>query len=409
MPNLIFKEYKKGTYVGWSADSSDTSPGDFCYNYDRGMASYFANLKPNTTYTIKRIDTSTRMRVGFSNEPLYGYISSDGSSSYISNIYKTNSRRIDSNDPYTFTTNDTDIYLQIYFTNNSEFSTRVMLNEGTTIEDYVEPTEHLPSAWYIDPDEGMTQDIFPPLLPEPLSKPFPPYAIVNKGNDGFGPNEYASLPDLGAFANASELTSVKIPSTCKLIGITAFRNTKLTSVRLPDDCQYYPTSFPDGCVVNGGSIIKKTVYLKWHITKRYGWDSAQAIQVAEFEIYDKNDNKIPISEVVYGNLTPTKEDEGLSKLIDGDLHTKYCSTWWGGYETGNCVLIMKCEVTDISDIKSYSYFTPEGTAIEESQRDPVSWTLGYASNQDGPFITISTVEDATVNHDRLSKAGTWYI
>lgn len=55
---------------------------------------------------------------------------------------------------------------------------------------------------------------------------------------------------LGAFANATSLERVSIPKTVKYIGAEAFRNTLLTSVTIASDCTYFPTSFPDGCVVN---------------------------------------------------------------------------------------------------------------------------------------------------------------
>ena len=55
---------------------------------------------------------------------------------------------------------------------------------------------------------------------------------------------------LGAFANAVSLTQISIPRSCKKIGRFAFTNTQLTSVTIASDCTYFPTSFPDGCVVN---------------------------------------------------------------------------------------------------------------------------------------------------------------
>ena len=56
--------------------------------------------------------------------------------------------------------------------------------------------------------------------------------------------------ELGAFANAVNLTQVSIPRSCKKIGRYAFANTQLTSVTIASDCDYYDTSFPAGCVVN---------------------------------------------------------------------------------------------------------------------------------------------------------------
>lgn len=55
---------------------------------------------------------------------------------------------------------------------------------------------------------------------------------------------------LGAFANATQLQRISIPKSVKYIGTEAFRNTQLTSVTIASDCTYFPTSFPDGCVVN---------------------------------------------------------------------------------------------------------------------------------------------------------------
>ena len=55
---------------------------------------------------------------------------------------------------------------------------------------------------------------------------------------------------LGAFANATQLRRISIPRSCKKIGKETFRNTRLVSVTIARDCEYYDTSFPDGCVVN---------------------------------------------------------------------------------------------------------------------------------------------------------------
>lgn len=57
-------------------------------------------------------------------------------------------------------------------------------------------------------------------------------------------------PLFGAFANAMQLKRISIPKSVKYIGTEAFRNTQLTSVTIASDCTYFPTSFPDGCVVN---------------------------------------------------------------------------------------------------------------------------------------------------------------
>lgn len=54
----------------------------------------------------------------------------------------------------------------------------------------------------------------------------------------------------GAFANATQLSTVRIPPSVKKIGLEAFAHTQLTSVTIARDCEYYETSFPKGCEIN---------------------------------------------------------------------------------------------------------------------------------------------------------------
>lgn len=62
-------------------------------------------------------------------------------------------------------------------------------------------------------------------------------------------NNLPVIDELGAFANANDLTSISIPPSVKKIGRYSFSNTKLQSVRIAKDCEYYPTSFPKDCKV----------------------------------------------------------------------------------------------------------------------------------------------------------------
>lgn len=61
---------------------------------------------------------------------------------------------------------------------------------------------------------------------------------------------------LGAFTNATNLKTVSIPNSVKKIGRFSFSNTKIKTVKIADDCEYYSTSFPEDCVITGGTLIE---------------------------------------------------------------------------------------------------------------------------------------------------------
>ena len=136
MANLLFKNYNTGCYISWGTESA--VPGDYCYGYASNLASYYADLKPNTTYTIQRIDNSTRFRLGLTATDIKYLTATSGTTR--SGIWAWG-YRYDSSYPITFTTTDTATHLCVYYTNNSEYTTRVMLNEGSTIQPYEAPTE----------------------------------------------------------------------------------------------------------------------------------------------------------------------------------------------------------------------------------------------------------------------------
>lgn len=108
-------------------------------------------------------------------------------------------------------------------------------------------------AWIMGEDGFPTNTDFISVPEKAMSRPFPDalWRIDSNINENTPYNKL--MPDrvsLGAFANATQLRQVVIPRSCKKIGHEAFRNTQLTSVTIASDCEYYPTSFPDGCVVN---------------------------------------------------------------------------------------------------------------------------------------------------------------
>lgn len=111
-------------------------------------------------------------------------------------------------------------------------------------------------SWYLDENnELMNAD-----LPEPLDGIFfPPYPANMWYMDENNIVTNALLPDglqMGAFIDNPNLTEIIIPESVKSIGPFACSGTGLTEVTLADDCDYYSTSFPEGCVVTGGHLIQ---------------------------------------------------------------------------------------------------------------------------------------------------------
>lgn len=102
--------------------------------------------------------------------------------------------------------------------------------------------------WTVDVDK-LTHADLPTPISSVMSEPYPPFWwSVENGK--------LTLPNLpapvlrGAFANCVSLDTAHIPHSCESIGVTAFRNTALTSVTISEECVYADTSFPDGCEVN---------------------------------------------------------------------------------------------------------------------------------------------------------------
>lgn len=107
-------------------------------------------------------------------------------------------------------------------------------------------------AWVIQNNVLTNTDFIDlPSTPFVGDSPYTMWRIVSGENSGmpFSPL-MAERPLFGAFANATQLKRISIPKSVKYIGTEAFRNTQLTSVTISSDCTYFPTSFPDGCVVN---------------------------------------------------------------------------------------------------------------------------------------------------------------
>ena len=144
MPNLLYREYKTGCYNYNNNGTLDR----YEYGYgDSATASYYADLLPNTTYTLKKWDSSSRFRVAlYTND-----VKSLTGSGYDYSI--TQWWLSDNTDTIIFTTGSADIHLVVYYTNSSEYTTRIMLNVGSTAEAYEPPKKSLyPPEWEMEGD-----------------------------------------------------------------------------------------------------------------------------------------------------------------------------------------------------------------------------------------------------------------
>lgn len=136
MSNLLYKGYRKGCYNYYSNGVFT----NYYYGAGWGIASYYADLQPNTTYTLKRFDSSTRFRIATYDTDVKYLYATEGTTG----TTPIQSWLKDSEDELTFTTGETDTHLVVYYTNQSQYTTRVMLCEGAEVpQEYEEPTEPL--------------------------------------------------------------------------------------------------------------------------------------------------------------------------------------------------------------------------------------------------------------------------
>jgi len=95
----------------------------------------------------------------------------------------------------------------------------------------------------------LTHEELPEPIAETMTKPYPPgWWYVENGR--LTHSALPPLPKAGAFCGCTSLRQVSIPESVKSIGEFAFADTALTRVKIAEDCTYYPTSFPDGCVID---------------------------------------------------------------------------------------------------------------------------------------------------------------
>lgn len=128
-------------------------------------------------------------------------------------------------------------------------------------DDFPEPIDYLTppyptSMWRLDSDN----DLVTLLFPEALDSFTPPYPASMWCLDENNKLMNALLPDIlpmGAFALTTELQEIRLPESLEEIGPEAFYGSAIRRVTIPNNqCTYYATSFPPGCVVTGGHLIE---------------------------------------------------------------------------------------------------------------------------------------------------------
>ena len=123
-------------------------------------------------------------------------------------------------------------------------------NSSISPSDVTSCTATCAILWTMGDDGIPTNDRFIDPVDKAIAEPYPQGMWRVTGTGVLTQELLTEKIDFGAFANAHNLTKVSIPKSCKKIGRYAFRNTQLSSVTIASDCDYYSTSFPDGCVVN---------------------------------------------------------------------------------------------------------------------------------------------------------------
>ena len=147
-------------------------------------------------------------------------------------------------------------------------------------------------SWYLDSNNKLTHDALPEPIDSLYSEPYPatfwrlgsdnkltlnsedwnpfpepiydiltpPYPATMWYLNETNKLKNALLPDIlpmGAFSRTTELEMIRLPESLEEIGREAFYGSGIRSVTIPNNqCTYYATSFPPGCVVTGGRLIE---------------------------------------------------------------------------------------------------------------------------------------------------------
>lgn len=113
-------------------------------------------------------------------------------------------------------------------------------------------------------------------------------------------------------------------------------------------------------------------YLKLKINQTRGVPSDGCLQMDEFKIYQNGHLYNWNEEVSITSDMSAISGYEITKLIDGDVDTKFATLDWGSVQTNTCNIIIDLKETLILDANStYTFITPN----DEPTRDPVTWAL----------------------------------
>lgn len=130
--------------------------------------------------------------------------------------------------------------------------------------------------------------------------------------------------------------------------------------------------------------------------------------MSEFNFYDKNGNRFeyPENTIINSNLKGD-HNEPVENIIDNNVNTKYCSSAWGGKQTGNCSISIDLGINNYIDINNYMYYAYY-TANDVKGRDPVSWIIS-GSNDGEKWIILDSQNDQIITDNRKTKTQNWTI
>ena len=226
-----------------------------------------AYVKPNTHYTIKKIDDTNSNRMIIIITPkLYD----DSIMSEIINPVVLSYHIFDDTDSHTFVSPNvakSELYCYIYTFKNS----RVMLNDGDNIEPYDEPSLDFSNGNFFRFKLDDNGDIIPnfdrvyenckDMLYGGVAKPTQPVSSMKEPNVGYlcgitDSDGTVCIPGKterythGAFSNTKNIQTMFIPSSAVSIGKNAFCESQISNLYIPEHVDISKLNIPDTCIVH---------------------------------------------------------------------------------------------------------------------------------------------------------------